>query len=271
VTSRADVLQAKTQLKSAQAQALDLQIQRAQLEHTIAVLLGKAPAQYRFPVAPLTDPVIPVIPPGLPSTLLKRRRDIAAAERRVAAANAQIGIAQAAYYPNLTLSASGGYQSSSLGDLISLPNRFWSIGPRMALGIFDGGLRKSQVEQATAILDTTADNYRLTVLSAFQEVEDQLIAFRVLEAEAATQRETEDLARQSLAVVTNQYKAGLLSYLNVVAAQTVLLDSERTSIALMNQRLDASIALIRAVGGSWSPATESPRAALGLDNDAATP
>lgn len=271
VTSRADVLQAKTQLKSAQAQALDLQIQRAQLEHAIAVLLGKAPAQYRFPVAPLTDPVIPVIPPGLPSTLLERRRDIAAAERRVAAANAQIGIAQAAYYPNLTLSASGGYQSSSLGDLISLPNRFWSIGPRMALGIFDGGLRKSQVEQATAILDATADNYRLTVLSAFQEVEDQLIALRVLEAEAATQRETEDLARQSLAVVTNQYKAGLLSYLNVVAAQTVLLDSERTSIALMNQRLDASIALIRAVGGSWSPATESPRAVLGLDNDAATP
>ncbi|HBG29435.1 MAG TPA: RND transporter, partial [Gammaproteobacteria bacterium] len=194
-----------------------------------------------------------------------------AAERRVAAASAQIGIAQAAYYPNLTLSASGGYQSSSLGDLISLPNRFWSIGPRMALGIFDGGLRKSQVEQATAILDATADNYRLTVLSAFQEVEDQLIALRVLEAEAATQRETEDLARQSLAVVTNQYKAGLLSYLNVVAAQTVLLDSERTSIALMNQRLDASIALIRAVGGSWSPATESPRSVLGLDNDAATP
>ncbi len=252
VTSRSDVLQAKTQLRSTQAQAQDLGIQRAQLEHALAVLLGRPPAQFDFPHAPLAEPTIPVVPPGLPSTLLERRPDIAAAERRVAAANAQIGVAKAAYFPNLTISANGGYQGTSIGDLISLPNRFWSLGPRLALSLFDGGLRKAQVQQAEAIVDATADSYRLVVMGAFQEVEDQLAALRVLEQEAVTQSETEDLARQSLEVATNQYKAGLVGYLNVVNAQTILLDSERASVALLNQRLAASVDLIRALGGSWN-------------------
>ena len=251
VTSRADVLQAKTQLRSTQAQAQELGIQRAQLEHALAVLLGRPPAQFDFPPAPLAEPVIPVVPTGLPSALLERRPDIAAAERRVAAANAQIGVAKAAYFPNLTISASGGYQGTSLGDLISLPNRFWSLGPRLALSLFDGGLRLAQVEQAEAIVDATADGYRLVVIGAFQEVEDQLAALRILAEEAVTQSETEDFARQALEVATNQYKAGLVGYLNVVNAQTVLLDSERTSVALWNQRLAASVDLIRALGGTW--------------------
>lgn len=257
VTSRSDVLQAKTQLRSTQAQAQDLGIQRAQLEHALAVLLGRPPAQFDFPPAPLTNPVVPVVPTGLPSALLERRPDIAAAEHRVAAANAQIGVAKAAYFPNLTISANGGYQGTSLGDLISLPNRFWSLGPRMALALFDGGLRKAQVEQAEAVVEATADSYRLVVIGAFQEVEDQLAALRILEGEAITQSETEDFARQSLEVATNQYKAGLVGYLNVVNAQTILLDSERTSVALLNQRLAASIDLIRALGGSWDGAQQT--------------
>lgn len=272
VTSRADVLQAKTQLKSSQAQATDLQIQRAQLEHAIAVLIGKAPAQFSLAPSPLINPVIPVVPPGLPSTLLERRPDIAAAERRMAAANAQIGIAKAAYFPNLTFSASGGYQGTSLGDLISLPNRFWSIGPRMALSLFDGGLRKSQVEQAEAVLDANASNYRLVVLNGFQEVEDQLAALRILEEEAQTQAETETLARQSLELTTNQYKAGIVSYLNVVTAQNILLESERTRMALLNQQLNASVDLIRALGGAWSSAApQSPAQTSNIDSSMKSP
>lgn len=254
VTSRSDVLQAKTQLRSTQAQAQDLGIQRAQLAHALAVLLGRPPAQFDFPPSPLDDPAIPVVPAGLPSALLERRPDIAAAERRVAAANAQIGVAKAAYFPNLTLSANGGYQGTSLSDLISLPNRFWSLGPRAALALFDGGLRKAQVQQAEAVVDASADSYRLVVVGAFQEVEDQLAALRILADEALTQSETEDFARQSLEVTTNQYKAGLVGYLNVVNAQTILLDSERASVALLNQRLAASVDLIRALGGSWDSA-----------------
>jgi NodT family efflux transporter outer membrane factor (OMF) lipoprotein len=271
VTSRADVLQAKTQLRSTQAQATDLQVQRAQLEHAIAVLIGKSPAQFSLAPSPLVDPVIPVVPAGLPSTLLERRPDIAAAERRMAAANAQIGVAKAAYFPSLTLSASGGYQGTSLGDLISLPNRFWSIGPRMALSLFDGGLRKSQVEQAKAILDATASSYRLVVLGGFQEVEDQLAALQILEEEARTQAEAEDLARQSLQLTTNQYKAGVVSYLNVVTAQTILLESERTRTALVGQQFGASIDLIRALGGTWSSGAEKAPVRADVDSARKSP
>jgi NodT family efflux transporter outer membrane factor (OMF) lipoprotein len=271
VTSRADVLQAKTQLRSTQAQATDLQVQRAQLEHAIAVLIGKPPAQFSLAPSPLVDPLIPVVPAGLPSALLERRPDIAAAERRMAAANAQIGVAKAAYFPSLTLSASGGYQGTSLGDLISLPNQFWSIGPRMALSLFDGGLRDSQVDQAEAILDATASSYRLVVLGGFQEVEDQLAALRILEEEARTQAEAEDLARQSLQLTTNQYKAGVVSYLNVVTAQTILLESERTRTALVGQQLGASIDLIRALGGTWSSGAEKAPARADVDSARKSP
>jgi NodT family efflux transporter outer membrane factor (OMF) lipoprotein len=271
VTSRADVLQAKTQLRSTQAQATDLQVKRAQLEHAIAVLIGQLPERFSLAPAPLVEPVIPVVPMGLPSALLERRPDIAAAERRMAAANAQIGVAKAAYFPSLTLSANGGYQGTSLGDLISLPNRFWSIGPRMALSLFDGGLRKSQVEQAKAILDATASSYRLVVLGGFQEVEDQLAALQILEEEARTQAEAEDLARQSLQLTTNQYKAGVVSYLNVVTAQTILLESERTRTALVGQQFGASIDLIRALGGTWSSGPEKAPVRADVDSARKSP
>jgi NodT family efflux transporter outer membrane factor (OMF) lipoprotein len=248
-----------------------LQVQRAQLEHAIAVLIGKPPAQFSLAPSPLVDPVIPVVPAGLPSALLERRPDIAAAERRMAAANAQIGVAKTAYFPNLTLSANGGYQGSSLGDLISLPNQFWSFGPRMALSLFDGGLRKSQVDQAKAILDSASSSYRLVVLGGFQEVEDQLAALRILEEEARVQAEAEDLARQSLQLTTNQYKAGVVSYINVVTAQTILLESERTRTALVNQQLSASIDLIRALGGTWSPVGDKDSALAGVDSAKKSP
>ena len=253
VAARADVAQAETQLKSTQAQAIDAEVQRAQLEHAIAVLLGKAPANFSV-VAESVPTEFPPIPPGLPSELLERRPDIAAAERRAAAANAQIGVAEAAFFPSLTLSATGGFQSSVLSQLFSLPSRYWSLGSALAQTIFDAGLRRAQTDQAIATYDENVANYRLTVLNGFQEVEDNLAALRILEQEAAVQDDAVKSARESLAITLNQYRAGTANYLAVVVAQAIALTNERAALAIQSRRLSASVALIKALGGGWNAA-----------------
>jgi NodT family efflux transporter outer membrane factor (OMF) lipoprotein len=251
VAARADVAQAETQLKSNQAQAIDAGLQRAQLEHAIAVLLGKPPAEVSIAVEPVTTE-FPSIPAGVPSELLERRPDIAAAERRTAAANAQIGVAQAAFFPSLTLSATGGFQSSVLSQLFSLPSRYWSIGADVAQVIFDAGLRRAQTDQAIATYDENVANYRQTVLSGFQQVEDNLAALRILQQEAVVQDEAVKSARESLTITLNQYRAGTANYLAVVVVQAVALSNERSSLAILGRRLTASVALIQALGGGWN-------------------
>lgn len=206
VASRADVVQAETQLKTTQAQAIDIDIPRAQLEHAIATLIGRPASDFSIPVAPLTRES-PAIPVGMPSELLERRPDIAAAERRVAAANAQIGVAEAAFFPAVTLSASGGFEGSSLAEWLTWPMRFWSIGPTISETVFDGGFRRAQTEAARAAYDATVASYRQTVLTGFQEVEDNLAGLRILADEARVQDEAVTAAQESVTVTTNQYKA----------------------------------------------------------------
>jgi NodT family efflux transporter outer membrane factor (OMF) lipoprotein len=250
VASRADVLQAETQLKTTQAQAIDIGVQRAQLEHAIALLIGKAPADLTIPTAPLaTQP--PTIPAGVPAELLKRRPDVAAAERTVASANAQIGVAEAAYYPTLSIDSQGGFESSSASKWLSAMGRFWSAGFNLSQTLFDGGARKAQVEQARAVYDTDVAAYRQTVLAGFQEVEDNVAAQRILGTEAEAQAEAVQAAQQSLAVTMNQYQSGIVSYLNVVVAQTTALGNERTAVDILGRRLTASVLLIKALGGGW--------------------
>jgi NodT family efflux transporter outer membrane factor (OMF) lipoprotein len=251
VVAKVDVIQAQTQLKTTQAQALDIGVQRAQLEHAIALLIGKPASTYSLAAAPRTA-APPALPVGIPSSLLERRPDIAAAERRMAAANAQIGVAQAAYYPSLTLSASGGFQSSSFSNWLTAPSRFWSLGPALAQTLFDGGLRRAQTDQAIAAYDANVAGYRQTVLTGFKEVEDNLVALRILEEEAAIQDEAVRNARQSVALTANQYKAGIVSYLNVVTVQATALANERTAVDVLNRRLAASVLLIKALGGGWN-------------------
>ncbi|HMK59918.1 MAG TPA: efflux transporter outer membrane subunit [Dissulfurispiraceae bacterium] len=251
VASKADVLQAETQLRTAQAQAIDIGVQRAQLEHAIALLIGKPASAFSIPGSSLSARP-PGIPVGMPSDLLERRPDIAAAERRVAAANAQIGVAKAAYYPNITLSASGGFESSHLSKWLTWPNRFWSVGTNVLETVFDGGLRASLTEQARAAYDANVAAYRQTVLTGFQEVEDNLAALRILEQEATVLEEALKAARQSVVVILNQYKAGTVSYLDVVNVQTIALNNERTALDIAGRRMTASVLLIKALGGGWS-------------------
>lgn len=250
VASRADVLQAETQLKTTQAQAIDIGVQRAQLEHAIALLIGKAPADLTIPPAPLTTQP-PTIPAGVPAELLKRRPDVAAAERTVASANAQIGVAEAAYYPTLSIDSQGGFESSSASKWLSAMGRFWSAGFNLSQTLFDGGARKAQVEQARAVYDTDVAAYRQAVLAGFQEVEDNVAAQRILDTEAEAQAEAVQAAQQSLAVTMNQYQSGIVSYLNVVVAQTTALGNERTAVDILGRRLAASVLLIKALGGGW--------------------
>lgn len=245
-----DVAQAETQWQTARAQATDLGIQRAQLEHAIATLLGKPASAFTLAAEEFT-PRLPAVPPGLPSDLLERRPDIAAAERRVMAANAAVGIAAAAFFPTLTLSASGGLQSDSLANWFSLPNRIWSLGPALAQNIFDAGLRRAQSEQAQAAYDAGVASYRQITLTSFQEVEDQLAALRLLEQEAGEQDAALRAARQAATLALNQYRAGTVSYLNVVSAQAAALSSERNATDLLGRRLNAGVALVKALGGGW--------------------
>ena len=250
IVAKADVVQAQTQLKSTQAQALDTGVQRAQLEHAIALLIGKPASSFTIEPAPLVaEP--PDVPTGMPSDLLERRPDIAAAQRRMAQANADIGVAKAAYYPALSLSAVVGFQSSVLSDLISAPNRYWSVGPALAQTLFDGGARRALSGNAIAAYDGNVAFYRQTVLTGFKEVEDNLAALRILEEEARIQDEAVQSARQSVLLTTNQYKAGLVGYLNVIVVQAAALNVERNAVDIRNRRLAASVGLIKALGGGW--------------------
>lgn len=254
VVTRADVSQALTQLKNTQAQRLDLDWQRARYEHAIAVLVGSTPNAVQVARVE-TLPQLPVLPMDVPSALLERRPDIAAAERQVMAANAEIGVAETAYFPDLTLSATGGYRGSNLADWISMPNRFWSIGPQFAMTLFDAGLRRSKVEQAEARYDQHVARYRQTTLQAIGEVEDALVQLNVLAEEIVVQREALAASQDTLRLTENQYQAGMLDYLAVTSAQTIALNSERTLLNLLGTQLTASVQLISALGGGWQMET----------------
>lgn len=258
VAAKSDVAQAMAQLKSTQAQAIDAGIARAQFEHSIAVLIGKAPAELAIAAdgegAGLAA-MLPTIPPGAPAALLERRPDIAAAERRAASASAQIGVARAALFPALTLSASTGFRNSEWAELLTLPNRFWSIGPALAFTLFDGGLKRSQVRQAEAVYDQNVATYRQTVLTAFQDVEDNLVSLRLLADEVLVQDEAVRAAEESLMHALNQYKAGIVSYLNVITAQASALSSRNTALSLLGRRLNSSVGLVKAMGGGFDAKT----------------
>ena len=254
VASRLEILQALTQLESTRAQAIEVGVQRAQFEHAIAILLGKPPAEFSIPPAPIgVQP--PPIPVGLPSELLERRPDIAGAERRVAAANEQIGIAQAAFYPTITLRSTVGLESSSLTNLFSWPSAFWSFGSSLLQTVFDAGRRKAVTVQAQAAYDATVATYRQTVLTAFQSVEDNLAALRILEEEAEQQEKVVQAAEGALALAINRYKGGITTYLEVVVAQSVALNAEQTALALSTRRMTASVLLVKALGGGWGVAS----------------
>ena len=251
VVARVDVVQAEVQLKSAQAQLIDVGVNRAQLEHAIAMLVGEPPANFALAPADLVLKVPPV-PVALASELLERRPDIAAAERAAAAANAQIGVAKAAYFPTLNLSASTGFRAQTLANLLSAPSRFWSLGAAAAEGLFDAGARRAASEQALAAYDAQVATYRQTVLAAFQDVEDNLAALRILEQEAVLQDEVAQSALHALELTINQYKAGVVSYLNVITAQTTAYNSQSAAMNVLGRRLTASVGLVRALGGGWN-------------------
>ncbi len=250
VSGKDAVAQAQTQLKGTEADMVDLIWQRAQFENAIAVLIGLPPAQ--FSLAESQDiPQLPQVPLALPSQLLERRPDIASAERSVMAANANIGVAKAAYYPDLTLNMNGGYSSSTYSNWISLPNRFWSVGPQLAMTLFDGGQRSAEVDRSEAAYDETVARYRQTVLDGFREVENFLVQLKVLQDEAVVRQQALDAARESLRLTQNQYKAGLIAYIDVVVTQAAALSNERSNLDLLQSRLLASVQLIAALGGGW--------------------
>lgn len=250
VAARADVVSAQAQLLSSQAQQVNAKIQRGILEHAIAVLVGQQPASFALSPSSMRSDV-PTVPAGIPSTLLERRPDVAESERKVAAANAQIGVATAAYFPSLTLAGSDGYTGPSWSHLLNVPNRVWSFGPQLAETLIDGGLRRAQVAQARAAYDVSVDNYRQTVLSGFQQVEDQVVTLRVLEQQAVIEEAAVAAAREAEKLTLNQYKAGTVPYSSVITAQTTRLSAEETALAVLSSRLQASVALIEAIGGGW--------------------
>ncbi|MFM0189298.1 efflux transporter outer membrane subunit [Paraburkholderia nemoris] len=250
VAARSDVIQAQTQLQSAQAAAIDNGVQRAQDEHAIAVLVGVPASTFSIPPMPLTA-TPPAVPEQMPSALLERRPDIASAERKAAAANEQIGVAIAAFFPSLTLSATGGFESSVFSQLLTAPSRFWTLGPQLAGTIFDAGLREAKTEAARAAYDQNVAAYRQTILTAFQDVEDNLASQRILEQEIVVQQQAVDSARQALAIVTNEYKAGTVGYVNVLTAQTTAFLAEQKLENIAGQRMVSSVGLVKALGGGW--------------------
>ncbi len=259
VASGLDVAQAESQLYQVQSQLMDLGVQRAAFEHGIAILIGKAPADLTIPSAPVTT-FPPSVPLGVPSELLERRPDVASAERQVAAANEQIGIAMAAFYPHLSLTGTAGVESSSLAKWFAWPSRFWSVGPQLAETLFDAGRRRGLVAAQRAAYDATVAAYRETVLTALQQVEDNLAALRILAAEADKEQQTVEAARRALDISSAQYRAGTSSYLTVIITQASLLSAEVTALNLRTRRLTASVLLIEALGGGWetskSPITD---------------
>jgi NodT family efflux transporter outer membrane factor (OMF) lipoprotein len=251
VAPKADVAQAQTQLDTTRVQDTDVTVQRAQFEHAIAILMGKPPADFSLAAAPLDDQP-PSIPIGLPSELLQRRPDIAASERRVAEANQQIGIARAAYFPTVTLGASAGFAGTQGSNWFTWPSGFWAVGPALVQTLFDGGRRRAVSESARANYDATVATYRQTSLTAFQEVEDNVAALRILENETQQQEEAVASSEESLQLFTNRYKGGVDTYLQVITAQTTELANERNAIDIQRRRLDASVLLIKALGGGWN-------------------
>ena len=250
IASGSDVAQAQTQLETTRAQLIDIGVSRAQFEHAIAILIGKPPSEVSIPPSVLKIPP-PVVPEGIPSALLERRPDIARSERLVAAANEQIGIAQAAYFPSLLLTATGGLQSTNISKWFTWPSRFWSLGPQFAEILFDAGKRKATVDLQRAAYDATVATYRQTVLTAFQQIEDQMAALRILEEEAKAQDVAVKAAEESLSISTEQYKAGTADYLTVITTQSIALADERTAVDILTRRLTASILLVEALGGGW--------------------
>ena len=258
VASMADVDLAQTQLETARAQLVDLSIPRAQFEHAIAVLTGQPPSAVSLPDAS-NQSALPPVQVGLPSTLLERRPDVAAAERQVAAANEQIGIAKAAFYPSLIFGGSVGSQAEAIVDLLTAPTHLWSVGAQLAETLFDGGKRRAQVRLTEADYDATVANYRQIVLTAFQQVEDGLAEMRILAQEGEIVGRAVTAAQQSLDISTIQYRGGLASYLQVITAQTSLLQNQRATVDIVTKRLVASVSLIQALGGGWD-ASQLPSA-----------
>jgi NodT family efflux transporter outer membrane factor (OMF) lipoprotein len=250
IASQADVDQAETQLETTRAQAVDVGVQRAALEHAIAELTGKAPATFTLAPLPLKDPP-PDIPAGLPSDLLERRPDIAAAERRIAGAAANVGVANAAFFPRLLLTAAAGFESRSLGSWLTGLSSFWAAGPAAAYTIFDAGRRRATSEQAMAAFDETVADYQETILRSLQDVEDSLSTLRILREESDVQASAVAAAERSVAQATNRYRGGVATYLEVIAAQSAALNNERTALSLLSRRLSASVLLIKALGGGW--------------------
>jgi NodT family efflux transporter outer membrane factor (OMF) lipoprotein len=251
VASQIDVVQARTQLEQTRAQSTDTMVQRTQLEHAIAIIIGQAPSALTIPVKLIKSPPPPV-PVGLPSQLLERRPDIAANERRVAAANAEVGVSLSAFYPDITLSAAGGLQGTSLVNLFTWPSRFWSLGPTLSQTLLDFGKRQGTLEQSQATYDAAVAVYRESVLTAFQNVEDNLSALRVLEQEAAQQSAAVTAAERSLELAINQYQGGITAYLQVITAQAIALSNEQTQVQLLTKRLMACVSLIQAIGGDFN-------------------
>jgi NodT family efflux transporter outer membrane factor (OMF) lipoprotein len=250
VAPKADLAQAQTQLDTTRVQDTDVTVQRAQFEHAIAILIGEPPAECSLAVAPLNDQP-PSTPIGLPSELLQRRPDIAAAERRVAEANQQIGIARAAYFPTVTLGGTAGFAGTQGSNWFGWPSGFWAVGPALAETLFDAGRRRATSESARANYDATVATYRQTSLTAFQEVEDNVAALRILENETQQQQQAVASSQESLQLFTNRYKGGVDTYLQVITAQTIELANERNAIDILRRRLDASVLLIKALGGGW--------------------
>ena len=252
VAVKSDLTQAQTQLQDAQVQASDVAIARSQFEHAIAILIGKPPASFSLPPSPLPlSDTPPVVPPGLPSQLLERRPDIAAAERRTAAANEQIGIARAAYFPSLSLGATAGQESTSFASLFESSSFIYALGPTIGQTFYDGGRRRGLSEQARANYDSTTASYRQTVLTAYQQVEDNLVALRVLSHEQEQQREATASAVESERIFNNRYVGGVDTYLQVITAQTSALLNQRNDIDILRRRMDASVLLIKVLGGGW--------------------
>lgn len=251
---KSDVAQAQTQLEAARVLDSDISVRRAQYEHAIAILIGKPPAAFSLQPLPInmTPPALPAIPQVLPSELLERRPDIAATERRMAAANEQIGIAQAAFYPTLGLDASAGFTGTSILNWFNWPSRFWAVGPSMSQTIFDAGRRRATTESARAGYDAAVATYRQTTLDAFQQVEDNLAVLHVLSTESEQQHRATTAAEESLQLFQNRYEGGVDTYLQVVTSQTTALSNQRNDIDIMRRQLDASVLLIKALGGDWN-------------------
>jgi NodT family efflux transporter outer membrane factor (OMF) lipoprotein len=269
IATDADVAQAQTQLRTTQAQQIDLGVQRAQLEHAIAILAGQPPSTFSLPVAPLTAAPV-VTPSGVPSQLLERRPDIASAERHIVDENAQIGVATAAFFPNLVLSLTGGFEATNYSQWLMAPSRIWSLGPTLAGTLLDFGGRSAKKDEAIANYDESVAQYRQAVLDAFGQVEDNLAALRVLEQEAQAQDQAVSAAQRSLAILSDRYKNGAITYLDVVVAQTTALNNEVQAVTIARRRMAASVALIKALGGGWDVSALPTEQQLVHPDDAAS-